>query len=337
MFWSGSPASSSSYIRTFQPQHLNETFAPSIVATIFLVSQSSTTLQIRVDRVFPRLPASPEYPTMAENKIAQQMLKDEPEQQVISDKPQTNGHPIPDKSEKSDDSSNEKEDKQPEGGYDSTKLPKQPPGYTIKITFHKAVNLPMADINTLSSDPFILAQFSTSLPVRHKEDPPLMFRTPTVRRQTDPVWNSEWIIANVPASGFRLKCRIYDEDPADHDDRLGNVTFHVNGIDDNWPGIKEQDYHIKKRMGSKRAYLMRAMAVCVGKTDHMDGHLYMSVENLGRTKSDDGSRCYTQGPMWWTKHYSPLLGRITGRTEDKDGDGKDDKTGKDMKKAQSYK
>jgi hypothetical protein len=290
---------------------------------------------------------------MAENKIAQQMLKGEPDKDVVSEKPQTNGGPSAEaqqqtngasheESEKGEDTSkdeakDEKKEKQPEGGYDKTRLPKQPPGYTLKITFHKAVNLPMADINSLSSDPFILAQFSTSLPVRHKEDPPLLFRTPTVRRQTDPVWNSEWILANVPASGFRLKCRIYDEDPADHDDRLGNVTFYVNGIDDNWQGIKEQDYKIKKRMGSKRAYLMRAMAVCVGKTEHMDGHLYVSVENLGRTKDQDGSRCYTLGPMWWTKHYSPMLGRLTGRTEDKDGDGKDDKTGKDVKKAQSYK
>lgn len=294
---------------------------------------------------------------MAENKIAQQQLKGEPDNQVISEKPQTNGqtnggpsgashsqtngasHGKPEKNEgsSSNDESEDKKEKQPEGGYDKTKLPRQPPGYTLKITFHKAVNLPMADLNTLSSDPFILAQLSTSLPVRHKEDPPLMFRTPTVRRQTDPVWNSEWVLANVPASGFRLKCRIYDEDPADHDDRLGNVTFHVDQIDENWQGIKNQEYGIKKRMGSKRAYMLRAMAVCVGKNHHMDGHLYVSVENLGRTTDDDGSRCYTLGPMWWTKHYSPMLGRLTGRTEDNDGDGKDDQTGKDVKKAQTYK
>ncbi|KAE9980302.1 hypothetical protein BLS_008884 [Venturia inaequalis] len=299
---------------------------------------------------------------MAENKIAQQQLKGEPDNQVVSEKPQTSGEPSGasngesggvshgeqpqtngashDKSEGSEGSSkdgqDEKKEKQPEGGYDKTKLPRQSPGYTLKITFHKAENLPIADINTLSSDPFILAQFSTALPVRHKEDPPLMFRTPTVRRQTDPVWNSEWILANVPASGFRLKCRIYDEDPADHDDRLGNVSFHIDQIGDNWQGIKNQSYSIKKRMGSKRAYLLRALAVCVGKNHHMDGHLYVSVENMGRTKDEDGSRCYTLGPMWWTKHYSPMLGRLTGRTDDKDGDGKDDQTGKDAKKAQSY-
>ncbi|TID27843.1 C2-like protein [Venturia nashicola] len=293
---------------------------------------------------------------MAENKIAQQQLKGEPENLVISEKPQTNGqsngepsgasqpqtngasHDKPEESEASSkDAHDEKKEKQPEGGFDKTKLPRQPPGYTLKITFHKAENLPMADIGTLSSDPFILAQLSTSLPVRHKEDPPLMFRTPTVRRETNPVWNSEWILANVPASGFRLKCRIYDEDPADHDDRLGNVTLHVNHIDDNWQGIKNQDYNIKKRMGSKRAYMLRAMSVCVGKNHHMDGHLHVSVENLGRTKDEDGSRCYTLGPMWWTKHYSPMLGRLTGRTEDNDGDGRDDGTGKEVKKAQQYK
>ncbi|QDS72691.1 hypothetical protein FKW77_003149 [Venturia effusa] len=250
---------------------------------------------------------------MADNNSAQQQLTREPENNVVNEKPETNGEPSrasqpqmngasDSKAKKSDDSSkkgqDEKKEKQPEGGYDKTQLPRQPPGYTIKVTFHKAINLPMADINTLSSDPYILADMSTSLPVRHKEDPPLTFRTPTIRRQTNPVWNSEWILANVPASGFRLKCRIYDEDPANHDDRLGNVTFYVNRIDDNWQGIKNQDYSVKKRMGSKRAYLMRALAVCIGKMDHMDGHLYAPCDN--------------------------------------DGDGRDDQTGQEVRKAQTY-
>ena len=205
------------------------------------------------------------------------------------------------------------ESKDPPGGYDDTPVPKAPPGYTLKITFHRATNLPMADIGTFSSDPYIVATLSTGLAMRHKEDPPLRLRTPTVRRDTEPEWNTEWIVANVPASGFRLKCRIYDEDPADHDDRLGNVTIDVQGLDDGWPGIQEAGYKIKKRMASKRAYIMRGLAVALHKTKHMDGNLFVSVENLGKTKDEDGGRCYTVGPMWYTKHYSPMLGRLAGR------------------------
>jgi hypothetical protein len=226
-----------------------------------------------------------------------------------------------------------KEEKKPEGGFDSTSLSHAPPGYTLKVTFHRAVNLPMADINTLSSDPFIVAQMYHGLPQRHKEDPPLTFRTPTIRRNTDPEWETSWTIANVPASGFRLKCRLYDEDPADHDDRLGNATVVVPSLSERWEGINNQSYKIKKRMGSKRAYLLRAMAVCIRTASHMDGHLLISIENLGRTETQEGAQCYTLGPMWWTRHYSPLLGRIAGRKEPgEDSDGQQSNT-----KAESYK
>ncbi|KAL1304654.1 hypothetical protein AAFC00_003615 [Neodothiora populina] len=207
------------------------------------------------------------------------------------------------------------EEKQPPGGWDGTPVPPAEPGYTIKITFHRATNLPMADINTLSSDPFVLAQLNTAYPPRHKEDPFLRMRTPTIRRNTDPVWEFEWIVANVPASGFKLKARVYDEDPADHDDRLGNVHVNIHNIDENWPGIKNQPYKIMKRSGSKRAYMIRACAACVSKAKHMNGDLYISIEVLGRTEGNAGARAYTIGPCWWIRHYSPMLGRIANRKE----------------------
>jgi len=213
--------------------------------------------------------------------------------------------------------------KQPAGGYDSTPLAHKPPGYTVKITFHRATNLPMADLNSCSSDPYVLAQINTSLLSRHKEDPVLRFRTPTVRRSTDPEWNCEWIVANIPKDGFLLKARIYDEDPADHDDRLGNVHVHVGDLDESWEGIKEQAFKVKKRSGSKRAYLIRAFATCFKFAHHMHGFLYVSVELLGRTEGEEGGRCYTVGPPRWTRHYSPLLGRIAGRKEPKENGNED--------------
>lgn len=214
----------------------------------------------------------------------------------------------------------EKKDKPPAGGHDTTPIPQAPQGFTLRFTFHRAVSLPMADINSLSSDPYILAQINTDLPSRHKQDPHMRFRTPTIRRSTDPVWNCEWIIANVPASGFALKARIYDEDPADHDDRLGNVHVHVDGIGESWKGIREQEFRIKKRMGSKRAYLIRGCASMLSSNIQLSGTLVISVELLGRTEGDYGGRVWTVGPCAWSQHFSPMIGRLAG-TKDPSKDG----------------
>ncbi|KAL9099973.1 MAG: hypothetical protein Q9163_004599 [Psora crenata] len=201
---------------------------------------------------------------------------------------------------------------QPAGGLDETPIPTAPPGYTVKFTFHRATSLPFADFNTLSSDPYVLAQLYTKLSTRHKQDPYMRWRTPTIRRSVDPVWNCDWIVANVPASGFALKARIYDEDPADHDDRLGNVLVHVDKISDNWEGIKEQSFKIKKRMGSKRAYLIRGCAAMFNRNIKMSGNLIVSVEVLGRTDTDNGGRLWTVGPCKWSQHFSPTIGRLAG-------------------------
>ena len=217
-----------------------------------------------------------------------------------------------------------KEDKGPAGGFDDTPVPSAPPGFDVKFTFHRALKLPMADINSMSSDPYILAQLNTKLPPRHKQDPPMRFRTPTIRRNCDPEWNSEWIVANVPASGFALKARIYDEDPADHDDRLGNVHVHVNSVSQNWEGIKEQSYKIKKRMGSKRAYLIRGCAAMFSRDVKMSGELVVSVEVLGKTNTDNGGRIWTIGPCNWSQHLSPMVGRLAG-TKEPGKDGKAEK------------
>ena len=214
--------------------------------------------------------------------------------------------------QKKENRSGAENNKVPAGGYDSTPILKAPPGYTIRITFHKATNLPFADLTTLSSDPYILAQMNTSLPQRHKQDPRLRFRTPTIRRNVNPEWNSQWIIANVPASGFELKARIYDEDPADHDDRLGNVHINVDRISDSWGGIQEQSFSIKKRMGSKRAYMFRGCAALISRNVHMSGELFVSVQVLGKTEGKSGGRMFTAGPCNWSKHYSPVIGRLAG-------------------------
>lgn len=221
-----------------------------------------------------------------------------------------------------DDSSSSSDSDGPAGGYDETGVPDAPPGYTIRITFHRAENLPFADFPSLSSDPYIHATFKTNLPKRHKQDPDLFIRIPTIHRNTDPKWETQWVIAHVPASGFFMKCRLYDEDPSDHDDRLGNVHVNVGRITDDWQGIKNQPYDLKKRMGSKRAYTIRGMAALFKRSVKMSGRLFVSVENLGRSPGEHGGRSYTVAPLPWTRHHSPLIGRIAGtkdREESKDG------------------
>ena len=221
----------------------------------------------------------------------------------------------------------------PAGGFDNTPVAQMAPGFTVKFTFHRATNLPMADINTLSSDPYLVASLKTALPLRHKEDLRICFRTRTIRRNTKPEWNSEWIVGNIPSSGFRLKCRLYDEDPADHDDRLGNVHVEVDRISEQWGGIREQAYSIKKRMGSKRAYLIRGCAAMMNRSIQMSGDVFITIEVLGRTEADSGGKLYTIGPCAWSQHLSPMIGRLAGTKDPSEGGG----GSKNEKKSERYK
>lgn len=219
-----------------------------------------------------------------------------------------------------------KQNKQPAGGFDKTPIPQAPPGFTVKFTFHRATKLPMADVHTLSSDPYVTAQLKTSLRPRHKEDPPMRFRSRTMRRNTEPVWDCEWIVANVPADGFEIKIRIYDEDPNLHDDRLGDVHIRVNGIGLDWEGIHEQAYKVRRKKANKRAYLIRGCAAMFSSGTHMDGELVFSAQVLGRTESNGEGRTWTVGPCQWTQHLSPLIGRLAGTkdsTKTKEHNGKE--------------
>lgn len=206
----------------------------------------------------------------------------------------------------------------PPGGYDPTPLPDFPPGWTMRIIFNRAENLPAADLSTQRCDPYIHATLTAPIPKRHKEDPPLTWRTKTIRTECNPVWEEEWVVANVPSSGFKLKCRLFDEDYPDHDDRLGNVTFETNAIVEGWSlGQDGQWFDIKKRMGSKRAYFFKAITSTVDKNTSMTGRLNLKIEVLGPSEGK-GSQMYTIGPSIFFKHFSPLLGRLTGIKVNKD-------------------
>lgn len=223
----------------------------------------------------------------------------------------------------------------PPGGYDPTPLPDYPSGWTVRFVFHKAKNLPAADLSTQACDPFIKATLSAGVPLRHKEDPPMVKRTRTVHKTCEPVWDEEWIVANVPETGFRLKCRVYDEDYPDHDDRLGNVTFETTHIEEGWSlGPEGQWFDIKKRMGSKRAYLFKAVTSTLEKGVSMTGQLHLSMEVIGRSEGK-GSQIYTVGPATYFKHFSPLLGRFLGIKVNKD-EAEDEISQQEGKSLQKY-
>jgi len=201
----------------------------------------------------------------------------------------------------------------PPGGFDSTPIPEAPPGYTVRFTFHRAYNLPVADYGSGSSDPFVTATLTTDLPKRHVEDPDLFFRTRTIRKSLEPNWEQQWVVANVPATGFKLKCRLYDEDWPDHDDRLGNVTLIVTNLSQNWEEYKPpgKDFLVKKRAGSKRAYVLQACTNFFTSDHSNTPHLVLSAEVLGQSDPPHG-QMYTVGPTHYIKHFSPMIGRMTG-------------------------
>lgn len=228
----------------------------------------------------------------------------------------------------------------PPGGFDTTPLPDAPPGYTVKFIFHRATNLPVADIATWSSDPYIHATLKAPIPKRHKEDPDLTWRTRTIRKTTTPEWNEEWIVANIPRAGFTLKCRLYDEDVHHSDDRLGNVTIKCDSVSEEWEGFPPpgREFKARKRAGSKSAYFVRAL---YSKAENLTPSLWVSVQVLGMSKPPH-AQMYTVGPSVFFKHFSPTIGRLTGTKVNKDAendyrcDSAGSETSKDRREAQRY-
>ena len=231
---------------------------------------------------------------------------------------------LPIMSEKNE-SSEKKESPQgkdePAGGHDKTPL-KPTPGdtYTVKITIHSALNLPVSDFPGMSSDPYILSQMNVPLTPRHKEDPRLRFRSNTLRKTLEPEWNAEWVVAGVPASGFKLKTRIYDEDPGNHDDRLGRVTFSTGPISEGWK-MDHHEHKVKRAGASVRAYGLRWLKTATCSGAHAHARLVVSVEVLEKTEREkEVGMAYTINNFWWI-HYSPLIGKLVAGTKAKDDKG----------------
>lgn len=213
------------------------------------------------------------------------------------------------------------DDKNPPGGLDKTPLghTKQP-RYTVKITFHSASNVPVSDINTGNSDPFVLAQLATDQPPRHSDDPHLRFRSKTIHRSTEPVWNAEWVVGNIPESGFTLKSRLYDADDYNRDDRLGTLHYSSGRLGENWKGVDKEEFKLRKTGAHPLVYGLRWCAATMRSSKNIDARMTISIEMLGKTEGEDMGKAYTLNNFWF-KHYSPLFGKIAGTKGEEDEKG----------------
>ncbi|KAH9890086.1 hypothetical protein C8Q73DRAFT_793435 [Cubamyces lactineus] len=198
--------------------------------------------------------------------------------------------------------------------------------YTCEIVFHSAANVPLADLNDLSSDPYIIATLipGTSGP-NSKTPQSISYRTPTARRSLNPTFNARWIVAGIPSSGFALSLSLRDEDPGDRDDTLGKAVIRFpDPHRDTGDGARElkkgwdsgeREYKVHKRHGSLRTRLGTYVAKVV--TRGGVGHrvrVFVSVRVLGpapHVEGEDAGRVYTLGPHVFVRHFSPLATHLT--------------------------
>jgi len=199
------------------------------------------------------------------------------------------------------------------------------PRYTLRITFLRAHNLPVADIPTFSSDPYIAATLrfpGTGIRKLHH-------RTWTVRTTLEPEWNDCWTVANVPASGATLKLKVLDEDEGNHDDVLGVANVGTGRLD----GKQKEILHRTEGLTIKKhAWVAFSRIVTVGcrkgKWRGLGGEVEVEIEVIGSTEKGNeqdeewrSERAYTVSPNWWTQHFSPLIGIITHTTTSDNGSG----------------
>ncbi|KAJ8474701.1 hypothetical protein ONZ51_g7050 [Trametes cubensis] len=181
--------------------------------------------------------------------------------------------------------------------------------YTCEIVFHSAANVPLADLNDLSSDPYIAATLIPNEPGTSGPDlkapQSTSYRTPTARRSLNPTFNARWIVAGIPASGFVLSLSLRDEDPGDHDDKLGKAVIRfpdphrdtgegAQELKESWDS-GEREYKVHKRHGSLRTRLGTVRVL--GPAPHVEG--------------EDAGRVYTLGPHVFVRHFSPLATHLT--------------------------
>jgi hypothetical protein len=173
--------------------------------------------------------------------------------------------------------------------------------YTCKITFLKVCNVPVADLNDLSCDPYLEVTLSEDPPKDTSDPQYLTYRTRTCRRNLNPEFNEQWIVAGIPGSGFLLSIKLRDEDPGNVDDDLGKTILRMPNegegtLNDSWKS-GDREYKVHKRTGSITSVLFTwtARALTRGNVGH-HVRVWVSAEVLGKFEGQQDRRMYTVGP-----------------------------------------
>lgn len=198
----------------------------------------------------------------------------------------------------------------------------------IKITVHEAHNLIASDLVNFNSDPFITLKLRTEYtrlqeeklqkqedeqsegPRKLEDDTALTWRTPTVQNnKKNPVWNCDWEVANIPASGFELEMIVWDEDAHIHES-LGVVHYNVSEMARGLKDVEKEDLPLE----SPRTFdLVRNVSSFVRKAQGTTPTIRVSIDykriSIPPTAEN---RTYTVGPIQWTCHVSPMIGRVIG-------------------------
>ncbi|KAJ7780249.1 hypothetical protein DFH07DRAFT_765537 [Mycena maculata] len=197
--------------------------------------------------------------------------------------------------------------------------------YTVQITFDRGKNLPVADIGTLSCDPYVLAELIVP------DTDPLKFRTPTIHHTRDPTWNSSWLVSGVPSSGFKLLMILYDEDPGAilSADRLGKAVAQLSPeqMKEGFESI-ETEYVLQKRKGDLHPYILTYLtALLPGEKLRKHNRVVVSIRVLCKDADKQGDRrMYTLGPNRYSRHFSPLIGSMVNKKSQKDASDSDGQT-----------
>ena len=179
--------------------------------------------------------------------------------------------------------------------------------YTVEITIHRAQHVPIGDIFSFSSDPNIWATLhprNSTQPNDSCQGQVLKYRTHTVRRSLEPIFDCKWVVGGIPESGFALELRLRDEDPGQffRDDRLGKGVVLVPGLgeklEEGWE-LNESECKIKKKQGAITSHISTYIARVISRGSI--GHhtrVWVSVRVLGKSRvlEEDPNRIYTLGP-----------------------------------------
>lgn len=107
-----------------------------------------------------------------------------------------------------------------------------------------------------------------------------------------------WVVANVPASGIRLKVKVMDEDTRNKDDGLGVAYVESGPLEIGMKKEYKQGLSLRKA-GDKGVLVTRMLtAGCsMGRWKHLGGEVEVALEVLPNDEgAEKANRAFTLGP-----------------------------------------